>query len=366
MPQISRTHVSLFSLLAGCYSPSQPIGAGTESNPTSTGLGPELPGTTSETATESLTSIDDTNSANESTTPSDDDGASTTDPSPCSAATHTCAPLVPPKWNGPVGVIVTPQAEPAPTCAGDYPDFAMAGYTDFHTEPATCGCACDPPANAACSEVLFTVYSPTDDDCSNPGSTWSSVAGCSSTPFSLVSERHWRAEAHVDSGSCVPSPTTELGPAGPDSRVTLCETPYTESGCDSQEQCIPRPDGGLDGRICIWGSGDLKCPTQWQMRDLIYQRVTDTRSCTACTCGSATGVCGGSMNLYSDDICSENLLLTVPIDAGSCVSGNSAATVLSTQSNGSVAPQNPGCEASESTPIGGIEADAPVTLCCSS
>jgi hypothetical protein len=56
----------------------------------------------------------------------------------------------------------------------------------------------------------------------------------------------------------------------------------------------------------VYQTGDVPCPAGYTNKQVFYDAFDDTRGCTTCTCGVATGNCvGGSVSLHNASDCSD-------------------------------------------------------------
>jgi hypothetical protein len=80
-------------------------------------------------------------------------------------------------------------------------------------------------------------------------------------------------------------------------------------------------------------AGENECPTTYPSRHVFYAGTTDTRDCTACTCGDATGAtCSIVASAFSDAACSVFVVgVMVSCEAPSCL-GVVAGTALGSKS----------------------------------
>lgn len=137
--------------------------------------------------------------------------------------------------------------------------------------------------------------------------------------------------------------------------------------CGSTSNCIAPPPTGY--KLCLVANEvevALPCPEGWTDRRTGWRVVTNTRTCSACTCGAPEGAsCTVRASVYADDACNDergNMVL-VSTGADQCIDlavgtavGSKAAEVLSYQ---------PGaCAPSTSELLGEVTFEHPVTYCC--
>lgn len=331
MPRSPRWALLAPCLVAACFNPtSSPVANDTEPSDESSGsdpTSPTAPNSASDDDGPSTTAPTTTTSASSDPTgdeASDDDGSdstgdtstdsattnpSTTDASTTDSATTDdgsttgvaacdgqCAPDVPQGWQGPV-VMYDGEAA-APPCPGTYPQAVHTGlHAGLDSGDASCSCECGDVVGASCGAatlreegnlcVQFIMDPETfvlqPNQCSfinAPADTYSvtppalNTAGASCSP---------------DADESIPTPTW-------DRNVRSCETAPGDA-CDGGT-CFPAiPE---DHAMCIFVEGDAACPGgTWANRVVSHADFTDDRDCSACTCGSPSGTCGGSVVLMN-------------------------------------------------------------------
>lgn len=334
---------------------------GTESTTMMSTSVTETSTTTMSTTTMSDTTIGTTASDTtvDTTETGDPTGTTTADPI-CEPATHLCVPETPAAWQGPAAVIASLVSDSEPTCAADFPVASALAFGELSAAAATCDCACEESADAACTTVVLVVDN--TSNCNSPTSTWNldAAAGCDEDP-SAGTGQYWRATAEIDEGTCTPMPTEQIDPAVFTDRVTICgaAADVDSTGCADAELCLPIPASTFDGRICVWQSGVLECPDPWTEREVLFQDIADDRDCTECTCGDVVGDCSGSVAL-GGGACGGAAVGNITI--GNCTQETDA--VGSADVSGTPAPVNPSCPPSNSDPIGDAEGTSAITLCC--
>src|SRR5262249_39641412 len=91
--------------------------------------------------------------------------------------------------------------------------------------------------------------------------------------------------------------------------------------------CRPKPPAPFASHLCVSKPGDVACPTGsvYSDRQVFYTDLNDSRGCSDCTCGAASGgSCQITIHLFSDPaqgVCSSE---EVSFLAGQCqnLSGN--------------------------------------------
>ena len=115
--------------------------------------------------------------------------------------------------------------------------------------------------------------------------------------------------------------------------------------------------------MCIYQAGNLACPGGYTNKSVFYEGFDDTRGCSACTCGTATGNCAGTgtVSLHNKDDCTDDVKT---ITLGSC---DTAVTATHAKYNDGPAtnvtcPPAPGAGMA----TGAATPKNPVTFCCRS
>ena len=178
-----------------------------------------------------------------------------------------------------------------------------------------------------------------------------------------------------DSGAsqldCSPSPQTPTAtvPTPIWSKAARgCALPFPgANGCGAGSVCSPAPAAPFNGKLCIYQTGDVACPTTgtYVVKRLYYNGLTDNRGCTDCGCTPIFGTCSNPvLHVYSDTNCyTEVWNSVIPFTTsglpGNCliVSGVSM-NMTGTASGGS-------CTVSGGQPSGTVTPTGPTTVCCS-
>jgi hypothetical protein len=162
----------------------------------------------------------------------------------------------------------------------------------------------------------------------------------------------------------VPDAGTTIPPSGWSARARLCAPAATPaaSGCDAGEVCAPVTALPFQTQTyCIARSGIQTCPTSYPAQRIYYQSFTDTRACSPCTCGPASGATcsGGSVNFYGAPTCSGGVTpMSVPEACGSL--GGARVGIFSDAAT----PSGGRCVPDGGAPVGGFQGATPTTICC--
>jgi hypothetical protein len=235
-------------------------------------------------------------------------------------------------------------ASTPPACGAAWATDDTILYDGIDAPAATCGCSCGAPSGVACA---FPV-----DTCTVSGGI---CQGCGSTPTNIssaacVGGSYQSAGAPTASGgACTASPSTSAPPLSWAGQVRLC----------TQTAAVPPvPDPSFT--VCVEQVGAQTCPGLFPSRHLEYTGADDARSCSACTCGSPSGVnCGGSWSLYTDGSC-QTFFHNYGLSFGQCTSyGTSGGSSMY-----QAAPSGGSCTAATVAPTGSALATGAVTICC--
>jgi hypothetical protein len=217
---------------------------------------------------------------------------------PCAVdGAHVCVEDAPTDWEGPMAMATAAATASSPSCTGTgYERQVLTKFGAINMGSATCGCECGSPASQSCGQidmqrgtvscfVLTSTISAAEYSNMTPGSCFSVPGG----------GENFYPYATYTGGACTPQPTSNIVDATFTERMTACETnSASPAGCAAQSQCVPELDNPLE-TFCIYRDGDNACPSgPYTERTLYYDTIDDGRSCTACTCGTATGSCTGT------------------------------------------------------------------------
>jgi hypothetical protein len=285
---------------------------------------------------------------------------------PCSAA---CVPAAPSNWQGPLQIAEATGGPPPPVppdcdASAAYPKQVYEGMRTPVAPDAGCSCTCGPPSGTTCDSPLANYFS--DNMCTascgttnqpiTTACTTLSLGGCGGTHITLT-------DSVASGGSCVPDAGTTIVPAGWTARVRLCEpsTTPTTSGCDAGQVCAPAVSLPFQtGTYCIARSGTWTCPTDYPTQRIYYAGSSDTRACTPCACGPASGATcsGGTATFYGGGSCSGgSTILSVP---QTCTNlGGAQVGVFS-----GAMPSGGGCVPEGGVPTGSFQPTTPTTVCC--
>lgn len=239
---------------------------------------------------------------------------------------YTCVSAAPSGWQGPVALY---DGTAPPNClqSGGYPTQKQAAKSGLDGGNAQCPtCSCGSPTGVSCSaDLVFFSAS----DC-GAGSCWGNGAGCGASAITATSGQCKQvAFCHLDGGATKPAGalfTNLVGsgtcasssagqkqvptPTWKNSVLACGDAPTTGKGCGSS-MCLPKPAAPFS-EICIYKVGDVACTAPFTTKKLVHQNFQDDRDCSACSCGSLSGVTcsGASVEFYTNDFCTAGLQTT--------------------------------------------------------
>jgi hypothetical protein len=284
-----------------------------------------------------------------------------TNDGPC---TGDCV-IVPSGWTGPVAW--WEGSGDAPDCTGAYTGAANDMGIGLNAAPATCSaCSCSAPTSQKCTATVSTYE---DSSCTDYCNSSIIVSGSGCTSFSPCGSDGDPATNQflsytwaVTGGSCTASggsPTLPVSTWSMNART--CAYNASTGGTCASGTCYA-PVSAPFANTCVYQTGDTVCPSAFMTKHLYYTGVDDSRSCTSCSCGSATGSCSGSLTAWHNASCSDFPDIA-SISEGSCQEINTAFyDSKSLQANLSVTGGS--CPASGGAPTGGAVQADPITVCC--
>ncbi len=276
----------------------------------------------------------------------------------CAALGKVCLPLVPTGFLGPV--TLSSGATPPPACSADYPTPTVAGglfYDGLQAPTAACDCTCNTPVGAICSTATLRSYTGLAKCLSGSKKIADLVQGGVCTPVTISGIASWiRAKGNFVSGSCVPQPSKILGTPSWSLQARACGGASFAGACPGGQVCAP----ATSLNTCVYQAGNLTCPAGYANKQIFYDGFNDSRDCTTCSCGTATGQCDGSgtVSFHNAMDCSDSSLKTISL--GSCEK----------ESKGKYAkyndgpPSNVSCPPSGGVATGNVTPANPVTFCC--
>lgn len=289
------------------------------------------------------------------------------------ACAQVCAPEAPAGWNGPYARAAVPGTENDSGCGGGYPNSVVDGFGSVTGSAATCDCSCGSPSGGSCEDPIeIRIY-----DGSNQGfcTTLTDTITTDDTPPAYVDANgagglYVRVDVPdvVVAPSCTPSASEDVPPAEYGGPVELCEGTFDSGECASGEVCVPDLSAAFTSGHCIFRDGESPCPagSAYSERIVNYAETNDSRGCSACSCGTPTAGCTGSVDFslaYSGGV----ETVTVPATSG-CTPVIPDETPASSVGYGmDYDPSTPNanaCSPSGGAAVGGIAPADAFTVCC--
>jgi hypothetical protein len=296
----------------------------------------------------------------------------------------TCVPAKPDGWDDPQ-LLAIGTSLARPSCPGVAPAVIYEGYAGLDTSLASCvACSCAPPVgscalpatvtastSAACPDdgpdAILTAFDPPthwDGGCTSEGAI-PSGAPCGAMP---CNRSLTIAPLAVHESACTPSasPGTMIHAISWNTYAIACIGNAAGSCAENGDFCAAlEPVDGF--RECIFHDGDVDCPSYsaYTDRHVFYTSADDTRSCSACTCGSPVGsTCAAEVSVYTDSACSSLLFAdAVTASATSCIDVP-AGSMLGSKSAGPATYTPGSCPPSGGEPTGSVAPVMPGTFCC--
>ena len=173
------------------------------------------------------------------------------------------------------------------------------------------------------------------------------------------------ATAAPTGGTCQPTGGEPvMNTPGWNDAQKACSVMTGLTGCAGGKTCVIRPKAPYEDRVCIGRAGDHACPAgSFSQKVPTYSGFMDTRDCTACTCGAATGgTCALSIAVHSNAGCSASI---GTLTSGGCVDLTGNPTVSGRAATVATPPAGGGCATTGGgTPTGGVVETGPSTFCC--
>jgi hypothetical protein len=271
----------------------------------------------------------------------------------------TCAPPVPSGWTGPL--VLWEGSGGAPQCGTGY-DRVFEGGANQTMAGAQCSCACS-LTGATCSDpVLSAQKTCRGMSC---GMTSLPQGACADlSAFSAMCTVPSVSGSTATGGTCgadasMNVPSWGWGLLG----VACAPSALPDAGCGPGGQCMPTPPSPFGASICVQQAGAVGCPGGgYSTRHVFYGGASDTRGCSACTCGSLSGVdCNANAHVvvWATTGCDGGASLEISPLPSACSSPAFrplGATFVTTPSGG--------CTPVGGQPTGAIVPQNAMTICC--
>jgi len=295
-----------------------------------------------------------------------DSGMVETGPPTCVTG-EVCVAAAPPGWTGPVQFVYS-GSSPSPAC----PVFTSTGFsggTALTVPPATCSaCACSGAPSCANATTNVSFYA-NDNTCTSTPCLDAPGVGsaCTTVSYSCGSSAITaNVESTPSSASCTASTQSPTLPATSwTDHAQACNPAPTADSCGAGKVCTSAPPGAF--RECVYQSGDIACPSTgpYTVKQLVDTTVADGRSCTACSCGLASGAsCSTSLHysLTADNCTLAGGTITAPEVCHAFTSLATTTVAIEQTSVGTPTPTT--CAAGGGQPTGTATPATPITVCC--
>ena len=280
----------------------------------------------------------------------------------CTGAT-TCAPAPPSGgWTGPL--VLWEGTGSAPSCAAFYyaPTF-QGGTALADSGAAQCSCSCGAPSGATCGAA--TVQFGTGGCSSSCGSASLPLATCTSVQ-TLATGCGAGAQVTISGstaagGNCQPDAAVTLPPPAWAAQAVACAPSSTSpAGCGAGQECVPAPQTPFM-HFCVSKAGVNSCVAPFTQQHLYYAALGDSRGCTACTCGGASGVdcnANGHVGTWGNPNCNASAGPSLgPLPVACTTASPHSMEFTTTPTGGSCAP-------SGGQPTGSLTPQTLTTVCC--
>ncbi len=160
--------------------------------------------------------------------------------------------------------------------------------------------------------------------------------------------------------ACTPSTgSATLPPVGWTTDGVVCGLGTGAVTCGDAGACAPAPAGPFAPAWCVFQKGAQTCPPGFPLQHVWEDVASDDRTCTACTCGDASGAtCATTTALYGDAQCLSQVS-TLKSDSDCNGVTNAQAAIATITVSGT-----PSCPAGGGTPTGSATTTPETTVCC--
>ncbi|WP_437680523.1 hypothetical protein [Sorangium sp. So ce131] len=289
----------------------------------------------------------------------------------CGRCLGDCLPL-PPEGFDRHALLWVGEAREEPDCPPEAPVTVFLGYLDPDVPFDCLPCSCTEPTCGPPDELQITSSSTCDGDDLAPYDAPDILSGACAPPGEALS-RHRKSllVSPPKVGAC--EPFVEPPPVLP---ITFSPWERAGKGCggvlreytchDPSAACVPGDKTELFSQCMLYlGDGEVTCPQEFPVQQVLYGRMLDERGCTPCTCGPPTGSdCAMELRTYRDDGCNDLLSASrASQDAAACITpapGPGPQSIRATW-HASV----PGsCEPGGGEPTGELDVTARSIFCC--
>lgn len=290
-------------------------------------------------------------------------------PLTCKTGNFRCIAAAPAGWSPPFA-LYTGAVTGAPSCPTDAPLPALDAYNGLTgVAPAVCGSCTCVASKIGCNKVTGTAYQ--NANCSGGCNSFNSTVQmsdgtCGDFDCTNGNESSIYVPLPTVSATCTPQapkPTVTKPPTSWSGRALGCRAPtVAQVDCAAGEVCATKAPSPFASTMCISQSGNVACPAGiYSVKKGPYATGTsDTRDCTACACGAATGNCTATVTPYSAPVVQCSTAVAAPVNLPSCINRGTADKYLMK----ATPPGQVVCPASGGAPTGTVVSSGVVTVCC--
>jgi hypothetical protein len=289
----------------------------------------------------------------------------------CNAGFECVAPF-PGGWTGYFRVREAPFPEASPPPCPPGTEAAPPLFAGPAGDAQCSACACGDVQGASCGVAALTCWSGSPT-CSGNSNDWTGALAdgdCHKPNMLLGFNNQLSCKLDGESkvlgaGSCPPSGGTVANATPWEKQIDACSAAKAGKGCSNGQACIPRGSDAPGESLCVKKDGDKACPDGWTATTVhAFTAGTDTRACTACSCGDPGTTCSATSYTFHDfNNCADNDD-PITVDSGSCTSVSSLLDGLTWSANATLPQPSGACEPKGGDPTGKMQADGPVTFCC--
>jgi hypothetical protein len=287
-------------------------------------------------------------------------------------------------------VVAFDQTNKSVACPTNYNGGTSVYDSNIAWTDDTCGCTCTNTKTASCTgkwcdsfytSTQSTCPSPTYGQCRDFDTTGNPDLNqdCETAGYDVVKNDYYvghGVSVATSAGSCNATSSVDTKPAPTYDMGEACSLPQAGAGCGAN-QCVPVSVSNFS--LCAMVSGAVTCPAGLNSYT-VYASVTDTRSCSGCSCDGNSDLSCDATNFTffqtTDCNASTNNCNPVsgpvgfeyPADTCSGVGGNGCTSGNCMQSY-CVVVKHTGDPAScsvhsASTPAGSVSGTSQYTVCC--
>lgn len=282
------------------------------------------------------------------------------DAAPSLKCPQDCLPPAPTGWSGPSALFDGAESAKPASCPAAYPTKVVESHKDVNAAQATCDCGGPVVSGRFCKAAVHTYPIACDKFASDIGTvtTTQCLVGPANDDYSFKVD-----PPVLVPGTCnYPNAKTTLPPVSFAKVEVACALAQT-TACATRPDCVatPAPDQPF-GHVCIHKDGELACPSDdYPVRIIAYQKVDDTRGCTACTSTPSGGACGTNWGTRAKVADCSNVNAPTDKVAGGCYQYPIPGAVIDIAA---MAPTDGTCTPSGGAPSGVASSVQPVTYCC--